>query len=233
MKKLGLVVTAAAMVAFAGSAMAGSAKFAADWADGEVVLASIVDCALVLCQDTSSDTEIRAAELMATIKVPQGKELLIGVSGEARLLTFTQAKGKFDGTVGSTSSEADLSLEVRIADSDELDVCVDQDGDLAIPGAITFASRFQELTVGTSVGDQDVTVALKLETVAAHHFNFLAIDLPSGEYSVWGCFSGDAEVITGGGDSGGLGSAVVAIQKRLVTVQEVRAVKGSIEPLTP
>jgi hypothetical protein len=232
MKKLGLAVAATAMVAFAGGANAGpSAKFAADWASGEAVLASIVNCAAVLCVDSSSDAEIRAAELMATIKVPQHKELLIGVSGEARLLTFTQAKGKKDGTIGSTSSDADLSLEVRVAPVDEDDVCVDAEGELAVPGPITFASRHQELTVSTTAGDQDVIVGLKLETVAAHHFNFIAVDLDSGEYNVWGCFSGDASVITGGASSGGLGDAVVAIQKRIVTVQEVRAVSGSIEGL--
>ncbi len=229
MRKLGLVIAALALVAFvSGTAYAGpSAKFAADWADDDVTLAEIVNCTTV-CNDSSSDAQIIAAELMATIKVPQGKELLIGVSGEARLLTFTQAKGKNKLGPESTSSEVHLNLAVRIADVDETDVCINALGSLAIPGEITFASRLQELTVDVAGFPDDplgtVLVALKLDTVAAHHFNFLAIDLESGEYDIWACFSGEA--ITTVSDDDGLAEALVAIQKRIVTVQEVRAVNS-------
>ena len=69
-----------------------------------------------------------------------------------------------------------------------------------------------------------VLVALELDTVAAHHFTFLAVNLDSGEYDIWACFSGDA--ITTVSDDDGLAEALVAIQKRIVTVQEVRAVNS-------
>ena len=232
MRKLGLVIVALALVAFvSGTAYAGpSAKFAANWATDNVTLAEVV-LSSTGGSDSSDPADVVAAELMATIKVPQKKELLIGVSGEARLITFTQAKGKNNAGIETTTSDVDLNLEVRIADSSLEDVCVDGTGEVAVPGAITFASRHQELKVGVAGFDDvngTVLVALKLDTVAAHHFNFLAVNLDSGEYKVWACFSGEAmtTVSNVGGIGGGAASAFVAIQKRIVTVQEVRAVNS-------
>ena len=73
-----------------------------------------------------------------------------------------------------------------------------------------------------------VTVALENDTTAAHHFNFLAVDLDSGEYDIWACFSGEAFKDI---EPDATASAFVAVRQRIVTIQEVRAVKDSI--LTP
>lgn len=251
-KLLGLAAVAALAIGFASSgAHAGpSAKFAADWATNRVEFANVqvTDCADdgnganidADCSDyeAASNTKVRAAALLTTIKVPQDKEMLIGVSGEASLLTFTEAKGKNDGGEVVSSAEANLNLEVRFAPVETSDVCVTGSHSVAAPGAVTFSSRKQTMTLDVSSFDDaddgtvaQVALALELDTVAAHHFNFVAVDVPADEYGVWACFSGDAlaeVVIENGGTSTGSAKAVVAIQKRMLTVQEVRAVRESL-----
>ncbi len=233
MRKLGLAIVALALVAFvSGTAWAGpSAKFAADWAANTVTLAEMT---IGEAEGTNSSTpaQIRAAELMATIKVPQGWELLIGVSGVANLITFTEVKGKNKEGEITAVAEATMDLEVRFAPTGTADVCVTEVGTVAIPGAITFASRKQTLSIEVDLlaGGMDiitgfVTVALELDTTAAHHFNFLAVDLDIGDYDVWACFSGESFKDI---EPDSLASAFVAIQQRIVTVQQVRAVKDSI-----
>ncbi len=236
MRKLGLAVVALALATFvSGPAYAGpSAKFAADWAADTVTLAEIT-VGEGEGTNSSTDAQIRAAELMATIKVPQGKELLIGVSGVANLITFTKVKGKNKAGEITAVAEATMDLEVRFAPIGTADVCVTDGGTVAIPGAITFASRKQTLSIEVDLLNDGmdtitgfVSVALELDTTAAHHFNFLAVDLDSGEYDIWACFSGEAFKDI---EPDALASAFVAVQQRIVTVQEVRAVKDSI--LTP
>ena len=230
MKKLGLAIVALALAGFvSGTAYAGpSAKFAADWAANRVVLAEIK-------VDQTSAEELVAEELMTTIKVPQGKELLIGVSGVANLITFTKVKGKNKEGEIISSVEATMDLEVKFAPVGTADVCSTTAGTTAVPGAITFASRIQTLSVETFIAGGELTdfvsVALELDTTTAHHFNFLAVDVDSGEYDVYACFSGEA-LRTLSDATLAEGSALVAIAHRIVTVQEVRAVKGSIDPLT-
>lgn len=222
-----VIKTTMATAIFSNSAFADpSAKFAADWATTPVTLAEIIKGS-GSSSDSSTDAEVRAAELMATIKVPQKKELLIGVSGEARLITLTSAKGKNNDGVQSSSSDTTLSLEVRYAPAGAPDACVSEAGKVAAPGPITFASRKQTLSVDVTGFDSlegAVEVGLELDTVAAHHFNFIAPNLDSGQYDVWACFSGEA--ITTVSDADGDASAFVAIQKRIITVQEVRAVNS-------
>ena len=232
MRKLGLVIAALALAGLVSSgAWAQSAKFAADWAANRVVLAEIkVD-------EATAETPV-AEELMTTIKVPQGKELLIGVSGVANLVTFTAVKGKNKEGEITSSVEATMDLEVRFAPVGTANVCLNGLGTLAVPGAITFASRIQTLSVETDLvvtGGETITgfvsVALELDTTTAHHFNFLGVDLDSGEYDVYACFTGEA-LRTLSDATLAKGSALVAIAHRIVTVQEVRAVRGSIDTLT-
>lgn len=235
MRKLGLAIVALALTGFvSGNAQAQSAKFAADWSANTVTLVEIT-VGEAEGTNSSTDVQIRAAELMATIKVPQGKELLIGVSGVANLITFTKVKGKNKAGEITAVAEATMDLEVRFAPTGTADVCVTDGGTVAIPGAITFASRKQTLSIEVDLLNDGmdtitgfVTVALELDTTAAHHFNFLAVDLDSGEYDIWACFSGEAFKDI---EPDALASSFVAVQQRIVTVQEVRAVKDSI--LTP
>jgi hypothetical protein len=72
-----------------------------------------------------------------------------------------------------------------------------------------------------------VTVALGLATAASHHFNFLAPDLPqSGDYAVAACFGG-AALAAIRNNEGGSAFSLAALGKRMMTVQEVRAVKDT------
>lgn len=237
-----LLVSAAAALAFAASAAhAGpSAKFSANWAADTVTLVQLEqigagsnDCNVV----DPGDICLGATEILATIKVPQQKELLIGVSGVANLVTFTQAKGKNGQGATTSVAEGTLMLEVKVGQSS--DPCAD--GATAAPGPLTFASRRQELSVDVDLTgydlegyelliEGDVTVALGLDTTATHHSNFVLADLEAGEYNVAACFNATGFVENTGTDLDAetIARTKVAIANRIITVQEVRAVKDSI-----
>jgi len=232
---------------FSVGAMAQSAKFTAAWEEDKVALAEFqINHAL------SGETIISAEETMATIHVANNKELLIGVSGVANLVTITEAKGRNGGFESIAEAEGALNLEVRVVPEGISANCGDdvpEGGMVAAPGGLTFASRQQSLKVtvdldivdviGTCGGFEqpdciadtleivgDVTVALGLDTTAAHHFNFVAPDLGQGTYDIAACFTGAA---TGFVTEEEVGDnkvyAYAAIMQRMLTVQEVRAVK--------
>ena len=246
-----LIATAVASVLIATPVLAQSSKFAAMWEKDKVNLARAFD-------ETADDGAVinRGFEdTMAYIKAPQGKELLIGVSGVAMLNTFTEAKGKNGEGPSESEAMAGLWMTVKYMPEDWTgSVC--RDGYEAAPGKVPLSMRKQTLSVdvdldvvdvegcmeendvsdlyldeGQCIADLldiegDVTVALGLKTAASHHFNFVAPDLPySTTYKVAACFTGRAiaEVIEGEGAA----RASVAIGKRMVTVQEVRAIKDN------
>ncbi len=237
------LAAAAAIALFATGASATSAKFSANFATDEVTLAEFE-----INNDPMGPVDVGdtfAEELLATIRAPKGKEFLIGVSGVANIVTFTEAKGRNGGFKSTAVAEGTMNLEVRYAATGTADICAT--GLIAAPGGLTFASRRQELSVTVdldviAVAAEDdelaalldiegyVTVALGLDTTAAHHFNFVAIDLPSsGEYDVVACFSGAGSVgVTESELGDNKARSFVAIAHRMLTVQEVRAVKDSI-----
>jgi hypothetical protein len=247
MKKLTAAAVAASSL-FAGSVMGQSAQFTAAWEANKVTLAEFTT------EDTAPGVSgLSATELMSTIHVANRKELLIGVSGVANLVTLTEAKGRNGGFESKAAAETALALEVRVVPELVDPNCggdVPEGGMVAAPGALTFAARKQELTVavdldvvdveGTCGGvDQpeciadtleiagDVTVALGLDTTAAHHFNFVAPDLSQGTYDVVACFSGAADgSVLEELDGDNAVQAYVAVMQRMLTVQEVRAVQG-------
>jgi hypothetical protein len=234
-------------------AMAASAKFTAAWEKDKVELAEW-ESAEYAGSTGTADRQAAAEEVMGTIHVANKKELMIGVSGIANLITFTEAKGKNGGGTSTTVAEGNLALEVRIVPTGADAMCgaaLPGYGISGEPGALTFASRRQELSVTVDLDvvaadltnqdavdlaalldiEGDVTVALGLDTSAAHHFNFVAPDLDQGTYDVVACFTGSASgsVTTETVDSIttdlGSGYSFVAIGKRMLTVQEVRAVQ--------
>jgi hypothetical protein len=180
----------------------------------------------------------------------------IGVSGVANLVTITEAKGKNGAGTSTSEAEAGLFMHVAYMPADEVDVSVCDEGAMAAPGRVPLSYRKQTLSVTTDLEivdavaecddepEQDgflnegqcladlleiegsVTVALGLESSAAHHFNFVAADLErSTTYKVAACFTGEAaaQIIEGEGSA----NSAVAIGKRIVTVEEVRAVKDA------
>jgi hypothetical protein len=171
--------------------------------------------------------------------------VLIGVSGVVNLVTITQAKGKNGGGTSTAIADGTVGLEVRYAPEGTADICTD--GALAAPGPVVFASRRQELSVtvdldvvATATEDDDlaalfdiegdVTVALGLDTTAAHHFNFVAYDLDSDWYDVVACydFSALAEVSGGDIDADTAAYSKAAIGPRMLTLQQVRATTDGI-----
>ena len=247
--KKSLVLLTASSVLLAGAAMAGpSAKFAAVYGnDGPYVVS------MAVIEDATQDTvasEENNGYTFATIKVPQDKELLVGLSAEVALTTDTSIKGKNGGTARAI---ADAGAYVEI--------CALHAGTAAVaacakPGPITLSKRVQELnaTLGGVIesctdanGDGTIDVktecevspeeiGLMLDTLAAHHFNFVLPDMDQGEYDITAYFMTSADVavdidevsIEEGGEVSGSAFANAFIGSYMMTVQQVRAVKGSI-----
>ncbi len=231
---------------FSVSAIAQSAKFTAAWETDKVALAEFT-----INYDASGEAIMTAEETMSTIHIANKKELLIGVSGVANLVTITEAKGRNGGFESVAEAEGALNLEVRVVPEGIPANCagdVPVGGMVAAPGGLTFASRKQTLKVtvdldivdveGTCGGLEqpdcvadtleivgDVTVALGLDTTAAHHFNFVAPDLSQGTYDIAACFTGAANGFITEADVDNKVYAYVAVMQRMLTVQEVRAVK--------
>ena len=179
MRKLGLAIAALALAGFvSGNAHAQSAKFAASWDDTVVsVKAEVVDAtSSIVCTGTGGQTGggaapcIIATAEMATIHVPSQKDVLIGISGQIGIITITKAKGKNgeSETVALAEGKVTVTVELRDADTNAFE-------QTAAPGPVIFAARLQELRVSSSGEDstQEFIVQLKLDTTAAHHFNFL------------------------------------------------------------
>jgi hypothetical protein len=193
-----------------GPAMAGppSAKFAATWTTKPGLESAVVitdaDAVTVMVDPNTGYT-------LATIKVPQGKELLIGVSAEIGLVTDTSVKGKNGGTARAI---ADGEAYVTV-------FAVPRDGGdsvKAAPGKIMLSKRVQELDAtlggviqscqvpcgvdvetGAIVCDDiviaddcvvtDEEIGLLQETTAAHHFNFLLPNMNQGVYDIKAVFT--------------------------------------------
>jgi hypothetical protein len=263
-----LISIVLASVMLSASAFAGpSAKFAATWGYGP----SVVSVAYVA--DTSEDAldlDANAGYTLATIKVPQDKELLVGVSAEIGILTDTSIKGKNGGAARSIAGAGALVIVGAVPTGGS----VFGPGVVAEPGPVVLSARVQVLdatlggviescedfTGGTDVnglnpGDpgyidtpdgvidvktecivSDEEIGLFIGTLAAHHFNFVLPDMDQGEYDIVAWFITGAlaavdideiSIIEGGSVSGSA-FALAAIGKHMVTVQQVRAVKGSL-----
>ena len=203
---LGIAVATTAVL-FASSAYAQSSKFAATYDTDPVMVSAKVDGdGGAACDPVSCVPRLVSEVDLANLHVANWKEVLVGVSAQIQLMTFTQVKGKNDGGVATAKAEGTVQAEVRVAPEGAADPCTT--GQLAHPGQITFASRSQELSIDVSLDvvgslpgicdaqciadnlsiDGDVTVALGLDTTAAHHFNFVADDLTSGWYDIVACY---------------------------------------------
>jgi len=76
-----------------------------------------------------------------------------------------------------------------------------------------------------------VTVALGLDTTAAHSFQFIADDLTSGYYDIVACYDLSALAEVSGAsvlDADTLAHSKVALGPRIISVQEVRATKTGV-----
>lgn len=212
MKRL-LICAAALATAFAGSAMAQSAKFTAVYADsydGTFVRSeacqSYPDNSV--CGALGAGDDATALAGFATIRVPQSKELLVGLSAQVALGTITEAKGK-RGSRSMATAFAEGGVTLYACETETTNSCYE-----GKPGFVILSNRNQELEaiLGGVIENCDVTVVLEgttwedatasgsfklsdcsvldesislgISTLAAHHFNFVFPDLPQGDYDI-------------------------------------------------
>jgi len=269
-----LPLIAAVITLIASGASAQSAKFAATYDTDVRLVSAYVNGGSPSCVLIDPDANVDGDEYthcanyaipvaeaeIASLHVANWKELLMGMSAQVNLVTFTQAKGKNGGGTSTAIAEGTVRAGALVVPqgTGEVGMCSaafhaydnDYGNAFAAPGPVTFASRRQQLSVtvdldvvgaidGDTVDDDlaamldidgSVTVALGLDTTAAHHFNFVQANLTSGWYDVIACYdlSALAEVSGATIDADTAAYSKAAIGPRIITVQEVRATKGGV-----
>jgi hypothetical protein len=224
-------------------AMAGpSAKFAATYTK-DIGLASV---AYVDGTGDNSAFDLDAGYTLARIKVPQDKELLVGVSANVGIVTDTSIKGQAGGAARSIAGAGAGVLVFAVP------VGANGSSAIAQPGFVVLNSRVQVLdaTLGGVIDECSVVdelgnveceftpeeIGLALATMSANHLNFVLPDMDQGEYDLVAFF------VTGAGASIDIDEATVAaggsveasafakafIGKTMVTVQQVRAAAGGV-----
>lgn len=235
MKRL-LICIVLASTLFSVTTMAQSAKFAATYDDSRFSVVSVID------SDTQpNDCNINDGYTFATIKVPQDKELLVGISAEILLVTDTSIKGKAGGKARALAyAGAEMTVGACPVDGGDCQI--------AAPGSVILADRFQILegtlggvltncTDSNADGDIDLSdceltdeeISLVIDTLSSHHFNFVLEDMDQGDYDIMAFFGTAAcNDISSEGDAEAAAYAFAAIGKSMVTVQQVRATKNGI-----
>jgi hypothetical protein len=258
-------LVAIATLAASGSVLAQSAKFAAVWSENPVAIqATACDtteaglCGSLAVQDAN------AGYTMAQIRVPQSKELLVGVSAQVGVFTSTEVKGK-RGSLSQALAAAGGSVTLYACNVDT-QVCVE-----GKPGNVILDSRIQEmeavlagiieectfdvtLEVVEDAATGDATfnlgdcvvaqeeISLALNTLGANHFNFVFPDLDQGDYAIVAYFMTAAfaqatascpveSTYCEAGDGAATAISHAFIGKTMLTVQEVRAVKGGLDSM--
>jgi len=222
----GFAIAGASFVA--APAWAQSAKFAASWDTDPVSVAAHASCAA----DPEGDClvvdgpNVGAEVEMAQIHVATHKSVLIGVSSQIGIHLVTVAKGK-GGESGDFSSSAlaqgDVKATVTLVNQDSSgEDCV------VAPGPIILKAESRRLTVSATAteGDIEVEVGIGTNSVSANHFNFLGVECDQGWYDAMVHFDLSALALASGFDSSA--DVWVTLGPQMVTLQEVRAVKGSL-----
>jgi len=251
MKRLFISLVISSLLLSASAIAGPSAKFAATYSYGP----SLASVAVVSGSSDDSDFDLSAGYTLATIKVPQDKELLVGVSAEVGLVTDTSIKGKNGGAArsiaGAGAGVVIFAVPVEGANGS---------GQLAAPGPVVLSARVQVLDAklggviescedGSDGNEPDGTIDIKTEcivtdeeiglilaTLASHHFNFVLPNMDQGEYNIVAFFvtGAYAEIdidemsVADGGSVTAAAFAAAFIGKTMVTVQQVRATRGGI-----
>ena len=212
---------------FSVGAMAQSAKFAASWDTDPVVETAYSECIDSVCDGRDENTKSEVE--MATLHVGAQKSILVGVSSEIGIWMLAQAKGgkNADGDFWS-SAMAEGSVDVTLF----LDASNGATCDIAPNNTITLKSEMRKLTVSGGGSFADLTdtfwidVAIDTESIGAHHFEFLGVECAQGDYTLTATFDLTAIAEAAGVDS--IADVRVTLGDRMITMQEVRAVKGSL-----
>ena len=176
LNKIILTSAAVAMAAMMASpATAQSSKSAAVNAAGQLISGSRV---------------VVSDYLTSSIKAPNAKELVIDLSVQCGLYTYTLVKGK-GGSKDSSTAAARVVMEVDVQGSDDVSLA-------GFPQRVTYCERQQQLdaTLGgyisnleacTGSGEnvdcilEDEEIALALRTLSANAYNFFALNLPGSD----------------------------------------------------
>jgi len=219
-----------ALVMFAGSAMAQSAKFAASWDTSPVTVEAYaeedtVNSGFVCNQGSPDGNYCVAAEVeMAKLHIGASKSILVGVSSEIGIHLITYAKGKSGEVTSTAKAEGGVDVTLALVDeSDSTNICT-----IAPDDTVTLMSEMRELSVGATATEGDIEVAVTIDThsQAAQHFEFLGVECGQGTYVLTATFDLSALAQASGYDASS--TATVTLGDRMVTMQEVRAVKGSL-----
>ncbi len=231
MNKFIISAACAAIIAtMSGGASAQSAKFAASWDTDEVAtLAATSACVDSACsgQDETTEAEVE----MAQIHIGASKSVLISVSSEVGIYMMTTAKGGKNNSDGDFSSsamgEGNVDVTLSLIDQASGDEC-----SIAPNSTITLKNEMRKLTVsgGGTFADTDdefwIEVGIETNSAGAHHFEFIGVECGQGTYDLTATFD-----LTAIAEALGVSSSaevVVTLGDRLVSMQEVRAVKGSL-----
>lgn len=235
MNKFGYLLATTALVGvagLAGTADAASSKFAAD----------ISETTIIPLNTTTDVAPFNALEI--NIHTGSKKDLLIGVSLETQLFTRTKVKGK-KGSSETSTAKGTVTVCVEVdgiaAPNPNLAPdCVtfdkrEQTLSATFGGVIETCEDTLTCTAGDTVAadcapgsDGIITVAIEcvvtdedieliLDTMSAHHFNYVVRNLAAGDHVVKVLVSGDVD------DSGADGEAKLGVGQGSLTVEEVRA----------
>ncbi|RPJ09799.1 MAG: hypothetical protein EHM36_04015 [Deltaproteobacteria bacterium] len=222
MKKFATIMAVVLVSAFIGGVAfaAPASKFAA-----QVSSVALVDWTTAT---TGQDGYTRV--LYTTIKTPNKKDLLVGASFETGLYTKTLVKSSA-GILDTSTAVAGIKIKVSV------------DGVAVNPGEVIYDKRAQTLSaklggilesctdangdgtidILTECTFSDEEIELILDTMGAHHFNFVAANLEPGNHvvEVW------AKIETLTQAAAGLADAKALVGKGSLTVEEVKATNTS------
>ena len=228
MNKFGYLLAGLALAAFvSGQAQAQSAKFAATWDNTPIVTTATSTCTDGNCTGNDDNTDIELE--MATIHIATHKSVLIGVSAQIGIILVTEAKGKGGGDCNpndcsSTAfAKGSVNVGLTLIDPDSGAVCI-----IAPSASVILKSEARTLKVDAESSDSEIAVFVSIatESISANTFNFLGVECDQGHYKLTATFTDRAIAEAFGLDS--LANVTVTLGQRLITMQEVRAVKGSL-----
>lgn len=230
-----------ALIAAIGSAALGLTLSGTVLAEASAKFAYQIYNPLLMNAETNADWELGnpygnwSSDIMtAELKTSNATDLLIGVSLETSLFTYTLVQSK-NGNKDTSTAEGMVKIKVLI------------DGQPAEPNEVVFDRRLQELsaTLGGviescedgsdgSVPDGEIVIAdecevtpeeisLLLDTTGAHHFNFVMPNVGVGMHTIAVHAELEGEVTAEDGDA----KAGVIIGQGSLTVEEVRSTKAN------
>ncbi len=154
------------------------------------------------------------------LKTGSKKDLLIGVSLQTGLITDTTVKSK-NGELSTAQAVGKILVRVLV------------DGVPAHPAVVVYDMRLQRveaqfsglnctisITTGLLTCTDPEVLRLLLETMAAHHFNFVAANLAAGDHIVVVEVAVDLD---SSASTGALASAQAGVGVGSLTIEEVRA----------